>query len=345
MAGNAPPVPTLTTIAHVVGCSPSTVSRALRDNPTLPAATIKKVRTAAAQLGYQPNPLVSRLMRHMRQLGRPTSGGTIAFLVFGESRTEWEGHPTFVKFSEGAGKRAQELGFNLEVFWANEPGLNGARLTQILQARGINGVIVGPSPGLQQVPELGWEHFSAVKIGVPVPDLPLPCVSSNNFRGMVRVIAQLGRIGYNRLGLVLQKHQNIKTGSMWLAPFALHGQHVRPSHRVEPLVLGQWNAKDFTRWFEAHRPEVVIGLRSEVIEWLERAGLRVPADVGFVHLDRFTEDRVCAGLDQKSHEVGAAAMDLLSQLLMANERDLPVLSKQLLVDSVWVDGPTLRAAT
>jgi LacI family transcriptional regulator len=342
MAGKLQSTPTLATIAQLVGCSPSTVSRALRGSRSLRGTTIQKVRRAAQELDYRSNPLVSDMMRHLRVLGRATPGGTLAYLVFGETPNVWKAHLTFVGFHQGATARAQELGFRIETFWADAPGLSGPRLTQILRARGLTGVIVGPKPGLPQAPQLGWEHFAAVKIGVPFPDLPLPCAVSNNYRGMVRVIAQLTGLGYRRLGLVLQEHQNLKTGGTWLAPLTLHEQHIRPADRVAPLVLKTWNEAPFARWFRAHQPEVVIGLRCELIKWLERLGRRVPDDVGFVHLDRCTEPYACAGLDQQPQEVGSAAVDLLAQRLMANERNLPVLSKQLLVDSVWVDGPTLR---
>jgi LacI family transcriptional regulator len=342
MAGRSTPPPTLATVARLVGLSTSTVSRALRGSQSLPAATTQRVRRAARQVGYKPNPLVSDLMRQMRGHGRAAPGGTLAYLVFGATRTEWERHLTFVGFHRGAVARAQELGFTLEVFWADEPGMKGARLAQIFRARGIRGVIVGPTPGMPRAPELEWKHFSAVKIGVPFPDLALPCAVSNHYRGMVRVLERVRAAGYRRIGLVLQSHQNVKTGGMWLAPFALQAQHSRPSERVAPLLLDTWREADFARWFRAHRPEVVIGLRCELMDWLTRAGARVPDEVGFVHLDRCTETRDCAGLDQKPREVGAAAVDLLAQRLMANDRDLPALAKQLLVESVWVDGPTLR---
>lgn len=342
MAGETPSGPTLTTIARAAGCSPSTVSRALHGSRALPAATIQRIRRVARELGYRPNPLVSDLMRQMRGTGRPSPSGTLAYLVFGASRHEWEQHLTFVGFFQGAGARAEELGFNLEIFWADAPGLKGARLTQILRARGITGVIVGPAPGLPAAPQLEWQHFAAVKIGVPFPDLPLPCAVAHHFHGMTRVLEQLSALGYRRLGLVLQDHQNVKTGGMWLAPFVLHERQVRPADRVAPLVLGQWREAEFARWFRRQRPEVVIGLRCELIEWMERLGAHVPAEAGFVHLDRCTEARECAGLDQKPREVGAAAVDLLAHRLLANERGFLPLPKQLLVDSVWCDGPTLR---
>jgi LacI family transcriptional regulator len=343
MASSSQPLPTLATIATLVGCSTSTVSRALRGNRALPHTTIQKIRRMAKAVGYRPNPLVSDLMRRMRDSGRTAPRGTLAYLVFGPARDAWQQHLTFVGFYKGACTRAEELGFQLELFWADAPGLKGARLTQILRARGIAGVVVGPAPGLPRAPQLDWQYFSAVKVGVPFSELPLPCAVSNHFRGMLRVIEQLRTLGYRRLGLVLQEYQNLKTSGLWLAPFALHEKHIRPADRVAPLLLAKWRESDFARWFRAHRPEVVIGLRCELIAWLERLGQIVPEDVGFVHLDRCTEPGDFSGLDQKPREVGAAAIDLLVQRLLANERNLPSIAKQLLVDSIWIDGPTLRS--
>jgi DNA-binding LacI/PurR family transcriptional regulator len=345
MAAAPPRPPSLATIAAAVGCSRSTVSRALHSSPALPAETVRRIQRAARAAGYRPNPLVTDLMRRMRRQGRPGPTRTLAYLVFGETSRAWERHLTFVGFHLGASARAAELGFRLERIWADEPGLSGPRLTQILRARGISGLVVGPSPGLPRAPEVDWARFAAVKIGVPFPELPLPCAVSNHYRGMVRVIERVRALGYRRLGLVLQEHQNAKTGGMWLAPFALHQQHARPAERVAPLILRDWREEAFATWFQRHRPEVVIGLRCELVAWMSGLGRRTPRDAGFVHLDRCTEKGDWAGLDQQPREVGAAAIDLLAQQLLANERGVPALARQFLVDSVWVDGPTVRGRT
>ncbi|MDI1249641.1 MAG: LacI family DNA-binding transcriptional regulator [Lacunisphaera sp.] len=337
------PAANLATIATAAGCSVSTVSRALRGSAVLPARTITRIRRVALRLGYRPNPLVTQVMRHMRGAHIASSRGTLAYLVFGPTAGEWQKHLTFVGFFEGARARAVELGFTLEEFWADNPAMSPSRLGQILRARGITGVIVGPAPGLPAAPRLNWADFAPVKIGVPFLDLPLPCAVSNHYRGMLRVIDRLKALGYRRLGLVLQEHQNIKTSALWLAPLAYHEQHLRPGDRVAPLVMKRWREADFARWFRVHRPEVVIGLRSELIDWLGRLGHRVPGDVGFVHLDRCTEPGNYAGIDQKPREVGAAAVDMAVNRLLANERNLQPAPRQLLVEGVWVNGPTVRA--
>ena len=336
--------PTLATLAASLGVSPATVSRALAGSPLLAPATVRRVRAAARAAGYRRNPLVSDVMRRLRVGARAQLKGTLAYLVFGASRDEWERHLTYVGFLGGARTRAEEFGYRLERFWANAPGLTGARLTDILLARGIAGVLVGPTPGLPVAPELDWSRFAAVKIGVPFPDVPLPCAVSHHFRGMQRVIAELGARGYRRLGLVLQEHQNRKTAGMWMAPLTQHLRERSPRDRVEPLLLSRWSEAEFSRWYRQWRPDAIIGLRSELVGWLRRLGRRVPEDVGFVHLDRCTESGGHAGLDQRAREIGAAAIDLLSQRLLANEVGLPSLSQQLLIESVWSDGDTLRRA-
>ena len=333
---------TLATLAAAVGCSVSTVSRALRGSQLLPPATIERVRFAAKQLGYRANPLVTEVMRHMRGAHISSSRGTLAYLVFGDTAEAWRRHLTFVGFFEGARARAEELGFKLEKFWTDDPAMSPARLSQILRTRGITGVIVGPAPGLPHAPKLDWPDFAPVKIGVPFADLPLPCAVSNQYRAMLEVIDRLTAHGYRRLGLVLQEHQNIKTAGLWASPLAYYEQHLRPSERVAPLILKTWCEADFAAWYRTHRPEVVIGLRSELMVWLKGLGASVPGKVGFVHLDRCTEQGNFAGIDQKPREVGAAAVDLVVSRLFANERNLQIAPRQLLVEGIWVDGPTIR---
>lgn len=335
--------PTLASIAKLAKVSEATVSRALRGHPAISPTTVSRVRRVATRVGYRSNPLISSVMRQFRgRRGEGGAHGNIGYLTFGPSSSAWREHLTFLGFFEGARTRALELGFVVDEIWAGQPGLTPARLREILRARGITGLIIGPSPGLPRSPRLAWNDFVPVKIGVSFPDLPIPCVVSNQYNAMQRVIDRLYDHGYRRLGLVLASHQNIKTSAMWLAPYNYHALHIRPEQRVAPLVLDAWSESAFARWYTEHRPEVVIGLRRELIGWLRNLGRRVPQDVGFVHLDRTTEKGDFAGIDQGSHEIGAATMDLVVSRLHANERGLPATQRMLMIDGTWKDGPTIR---
>ncbi len=334
--------PTLATIAALARVSEATASRALRSHTSLSPETIRRVQRIADRIGYRSNPLISSVMRQFRDTRSAGSLGNIGYLTFGPSATAWREHLTFLGFFEGAKARAEELGFFVDEIWAEEPDLSSKRLGEILRARGITGVLLGPAPGLPRAPQLDWADLAPVKIGVPYPNLPLPCAMPNQYHAMQRVLERLDTYGYRRPGLVLSSHQNVKTSAMWLTPFSYHVQHTPPEDRVAPLILEEWSEKTFVRWFESHRPEAIIGLRRELITWVERLGLRVPKDVGFVHLDLRTESGAFAGMDQRPRQTGAAAFDLVMGRLLANERGLPETQRLLLIDSVWMDGPTLK---
>ena len=66
-----PPAPTpgrigLRQIAEAAGVCLMTVSLSLRDSPKISVATRERVCRLAGQLGYRPDPELSRLMKHLR---------------------------------------------------------------------------------------------------------------------------------------------------------------------------------------------------------------------------------------------------------------------------------------
>src|SRR5687767_11084669 len=75
------PIPSLEQIAKRAGVSRSTVSRVMRNDPRISAATARRVREAAKDLDYRPNPLLSTLMERVR-VGRNVSyQGTIGVVT------------------------------------------------------------------------------------------------------------------------------------------------------------------------------------------------------------------------------------------------------------------------
>ncbi len=336
------PSPTLAAIAATAGVSKSTVSRALRGHAAIPAATVLRLTKVAQALGYRRSPLVGEVMRRIRGRGHFRGLAPVAYLTFDATPQAWRRQHTFMRFFDGARARAMQLGLQVEPFWMNEPGLTPQRAADIFEARGIEALLVGPTTGWARVPELEWARFCAVKVGTPLPGLPLPCACHHHFQGMTLLLAELARRGYRRPGLVLRDYQEAKTGGAWSAPLLRHQQQLASADRVPPLWLKDLSAGVFARWFKRHRPDVVIGQGNELPAWLEDLGRRVPADTGFADLDCCSPDR--AGINQHSPAIGAAAVDLLLGRLLAHERGLPATGSIFMVEGTWADGPTIRAA-
>ena len=87
---------------------------------------------------------------------------------------------------------------------------------------------------------------------------------------------------------------------------------------------------------------MVIAHVTEVIDWMEAAGARVPRTHGFASLNLLYQTRSCAGLDQQPRELGARAVELLIAQLQCNERGVPAWPTTTTIPARWVEGPTVR---
>lgn len=337
------PTPTLLTVARLADVSTATVSRALSGHPLLNPATIERIRAVAARVGYRTNPLLSDLMRRVRQRGRLHNLGTIAYLTFHDTAAGWRTNPTYRDFHEGARRRAADLGFEVELIWAREPNLRARRLSQILKSRNITGVIVGPRP-VPIAPELvDWSQLAAAVVGMPFAGLRLHRAGSHHLRNMEQALAALTARGYRRPGLALLPTQAHTADRGWLAAWEFFQQSLPPRRRVPLLTLKAPAEKAFAHWWRRHRPDVVIGLEDECIGWLERLGRRVPQDVGYARLSRPLDPGSPAGVHQFPLAIGAAAVDLVANQILSQERGLPATPRTLLIEGAWLDGWTMRA--
>src|SRR4051812_40543341 len=102
------PYVTMEDIARRAGVSVATVSLSLRNEPRISATMRENIATIARELGYEPNPYVSALMRSRRN-GRPVSDRPVLAFVCGLERADaWRNavSPTRRYIREGAFQRA-----------------------------------------------------------------------------------------------------------------------------------------------------------------------------------------------------------------------------------------------
>ena len=153
-------------IARRAGVSQSTVSRALTNHPGLPPATCRRIQSLAKQMGYVANPLVSSVFGAMRRRQDSTALGTLAFITAHATRDGWKKIATYRDFFLGAQASAGHHGFGLESHWAADPELSGERLSSILEARGITGLLISSRADTARLPTIAWEKFALVRIGL-----------------------------------------------------------------------------------------------------------------------------------------------------------------------------------
>ena len=332
---------TMQDLADAAGVSRSTVSRALQNDRRLSEATRKRIKRLAASMGYRPNPLVSTLMTHLRATRTADYSGTLAFITSDLMHEQPGVAPSWKRLFGGARQRAAQFGYKLEEFWLNEPGLTPQRARAILRARGIHGLIIAPAPSPRHHLELDCRDFAVATIGYSVWRPVYHIATNHQTRSMHLALQNLQQRGYKRIGLAMDRLQDERTDLNWSGAFLAFQQDLPHDSQMPILRNTEWNESSFGNWIRKVHPDAVISVYASTPEWLRHLNLRIPQDIGFVTLDREAMPD-CAGIDQNSELMAAAAVDLVLGQLQRNERGIPPFPKVVMVEGKWVDGPTVR---
>jgi LacI family transcriptional regulator len=279
---------------------------------------------------------------------RSSESPTLAYLNPTRVSPHRDNFRTFARYWEGACRRCDELGYRLEEFPLLEPGLPPDRLSKLLFSRGIMGVIIAsPDPEVKEV-RLAWEHFAVVSIDHVLEYPDVHWASANHFQHMWLTMETLERLGYERVGLCMSRGADRRVYHAWVSAFLGYRQWMtRRRQQVPPYLVQHWETLEggaFAAWLARHRPDVIVCPQTGIVSRLAEAGYRVPQDIALVHLARDTAEVPCAGIDQNSELVGAAAVELVVGQLHRNERGLPAFAKCVMIEGRWVDGPTLVAS-
>ena len=329
-------------VAAAAGVSGATVSRALRDDPRITDAVRERVKSAAARLGYSPNPLVQALMAQRRRKLEP-HGESIA-LVTSVPEQEWKTKDVCVWYWRGIQERAQQLGYQIEVVCLEDMHGNPARLRRALITRGIRGVILGFSQRDDQTARLDVSDFCVVGLSTYFRRLPVDRVQLHGFFNVKLAFQEMRALGYGRPGLIAPVRNNAIVGGQWSAA-ALDEQWQRPPEEQCPPLMVEGdvvNTMVFREWFDRYQPDALLVYKIGVMELLQRLRLSVPQNVGVAYLFGTEDERqTMAGIDGSLDRVGAASVDLLVQKMHIHERGMPEHPREVLITGTWQPGPTL----
>lgn len=320
-------------IARRAGVAQSTVSRALTNHPGLPEATCRKIQALAQQMGYVANPLVSSVFGAMRRRQDSTTLGTLAFITAHSTRDAWKKIATYREFFSGAQACAGEHGFGLESHWSADPELSGERLSAILSARGITGLLISTRADTERLPNLAWDQFALVRIGLSQRALPVSCAVNHQYRTIREAARRMALRGHRRIGLALTSWQNEASDENWLGGFLAWQSSLPKNQQVPVHREAKFTSESIRAWQRRTKPDAVLTINSGIIPWLADCGLTRDR---FALLDWHEEDhRGLSGMDQNTPKVGAAAVELLLAQIRRNERGIPAHPQTVLIESTW----------
>lgn len=337
-------------LARLAGVSSTTVSLSLSNSPKIPEETRARISALARQHGYHPNPYISALMR-CRRKKQPAEHGVALALVNGlDHPNGWAGSPSVTRrqVREGALARGRELGYQIEEFWLHQEGMSPKRFSDMLRARGIQGLLMGPMPDEAPPPDLSWSYFSAVGINVTYKPLPLHVVCTDHHYAITRIVRECHALGYRRPSLVIVRSQRHYFQGLLESGYLLAVSEFSGLTRIAPLYVdsledrARFDLAGFRRWLQKTRADVLITLDAAFLEKaLAELGLSVPGDIGIASLgcadlaDRFS------GICQFGQRKGSAAIDVLAGLVERNELGLPEHPITTLIEGRWNPGKTL----
>ena len=322
-------------VARAAGVSRSTVSKALRDDPTIPVSRRDKIKAIASRLGYRPHPLVAALMAQLHSRRRRTDPHFIAWIdLWTKGNDVARGHDPSLML-RGAQERAQELGYNIEVHRVANDDISPARLRQILITRSQWAVIFPPAPESGMRYPIDMVGLTGVTIGASLHEPVMHRVSHNYYRSGKLACQKLREKAFRRIGLVLSPWADERTESKWRAAYLVEQQQWPVAERLPPLLAAADEKEAFQRWFRRHKPDAIVAVDPYVADWL---CLRQGPSVRIVWLSLLSGKKNTWAVDQCSDRLGAAAVELVIGQIHRNERGNPARPHTLLIDGEWLEG-------
>lgn len=340
---SSPPRISLRDIAARLGVSHSTVSLSLRDHPRISQAVKDRVRKAAEEMGYRPDPMLAALANYRRGREQHPISAAVAWINAWPAPEDLRHFKEFDFYWQGAFKAAEKFGFRLEEFRVGRE-CSPRRLHQILSTRGIRGILLPPHQMEPDWREFPWENYSIVRFGRSLRHPECHIVTADQIANTILAVRKIHEKGYHRIGFVTIEGDFSKRGMQFELGF-LGGQRIiRDENPIPVLILNRSAAEErrkaFESWFASYRPDAIFTPDPTVAELLKQCGIRVPEDVGLA-VTSILDAKADAGIDQHPEEIGRVGFLMLNSLINDRSRGIPGIFRQILVEGSWVDGSSL----
>jgi len=187
---DAPPKVTATDVARLAGVSQSAVSRVFTPGASASPRTVEKVRAAAEQLGYRPDPLARAMITGRTRI----IGLVVAYL-------ENQFYPLAL---ERLSRALQERGYHILVFMAGNSTDKVAEVVQELIDYRVDGIITASvSMSSDLTAQLVAQGIPVVNFNRGQDDPRLTDITSDNIAGGHRATGFLIRGGHRRIAHVM----------------------------------------------------------------------------------------------------------------------------------------------
>lgn len=311
----------LRAVAEAANVCLQTASLALRNSPRLSAQTRERVRVIAQNLGYRPDPEISRLMSRLRPSRKLRASVVIAMIDLHRD-PQRKLHPYDAGVRKGVEVRATALGFGVSLFRLSDYRGQLRQMLRVIHHRGITGAVLLPSTEpIALEANLGWEGISVIAATTTVTAPQFHQVVPNHTHNIMALIEHLRLRGRPRIAAIFNESLDRRTHHAYSIALAWHGHRDRimvlPDAMEEALAVAKTAA-----WLQQHRPDVIIGgdFMMRLLQWEKLSPM-----LGEIEVVALTSQLggTTAYLDQRPSLIGACAVSLLTGMMHNNETGIP----------------------
>ncbi len=337
---------TLQDIADKLGITKAAVSMALRNNLRISVQRREEIQRVAREMGYEPDPFLSRLSAYRAQKNVAKSEGVIAWLNHWNEPKHLRRYHEFELYWRGAREAAKRLGYRLdEAVWpADRPAKEAERM---LVERGVLGLLIPPHKPDMEWQDFDWSRFSLVRFGLSVQKPDSNLVTGDHQRAMVMAVKKIREYGYHRIGLIFNWAHDRSMGGNHYGGFLWAHKLLGMENPIPPLdsetktlQLAANTRRNLRAWLKEYKPDAILTTAPEAAVFLRELGHRIPEDIAVASTSPY-DISVDAGIDQCPRAIGRIAAEMLIKQISLNERGEPEDPCRILVESRWKDGKTL----
>lgn len=335
-AHTLPDSPSIREVAEVARVSMMTVSRALSNHPHVHPRLKQQVLAAARKTGYKPDPELRKLMIHLRKRKALRLQGSIC--SFEAKAWDKASDSYFSALKQSAKARAESLGFAWETFPLEDFISNPERCSRILYYRGVEGILITPTPlrmNLSKLPDNAhWERFSVVTATSSILSPAFRKVMPDYFRNMMSICSKLEEDGYQRFGLVLARALDKRVQHLYTGAFAAFHLSTQRS-MIPPVLFSHPNGFDtLPEWYHREKPDALIVGSSCIAKEITEE-LNIPLN-GHVPIAAVTlMDDSTAGINERPEDIGAMAAETLGTMIVHHEKGAITKPAVTLVEGEW----------
>ncbi|MBM7555428.1 LacI family DNA-binding transcriptional regulator [Halanaerobacter jeridensis] len=271
-------------IAEKLGVSSGTVSKALNDKEGVGHDLRKKIKKAAKEMGYRPNPIAQRLSTNR--------SNTIG--VFMLNRDHIRLKESFgIEIVDGITEQANQAQYDILLFTITKDTYSQRSYLELCRERKVEGAIFISlcldDPHIEEIKEA---EMPVAVIDIKLEGKNLGYITSNNYSGIEQALDYLFEMGHRKIGFIgscegaevsqirLQAYQDyMQQAGFYDEDYIWRGDFSKES--------GQQVAEEILS--TPDKPTALIAVSDlmalEIMKTLKKAGVAIPEDISIIGFD------------------------------------------------------------